>query len=101
HRAALDPLRELYGRVFQHPAAAGQCRGAAAGGGAGPRRRHRKLTAYAPPAQPIEISIRASGALSYIDRDLSSAERPLKDRDELLEVIKSKQAKKPNQPVVI
>ena len=57
--------------------------------------------ASAPPAQPIEISIRASGALSYIDRDLSSAERPLKDRDELLKVIKSKQAKKPDQPVVI
>ena len=57
--------------------------------------------ASAPPAQPIEISIRASGALSYIDRDLSSAERPLKDRDELLQVIKSKQSKKPNQPVVI
>ena len=55
----------------------------------------------APPAQPIEISIRASGALSYIDRDLSNAERPLKDRDELLKVIKSKQAKKPDQPVVI
>ena len=57
--------------------------------------------ASAPPAQPIEISIRASGALSYIDRDLSNAERPLKDRDELLNVIKSKQSKKPNQPVVI
>ncbi len=57
--------------------------------------------ASAPPAQPIEISIRASGALSYIDRDLSSAERPLRDRDELVKVIKSKQAKKPNQPVVI
>jgi biopolymer transport protein TolR len=57
--------------------------------------------ASAPPAQPIEISIRASGALSYIDRDLSSAERPLRDRDELLKVIKGKQAKKPNQPVVI
>jgi len=57
--------------------------------------------ASAPPAQPIEISIRASGALSYIDRDLSTAERPLRDRDELLNVIKSKQAKKPNQPVVI
>jgi biopolymer transport protein TolR len=57
--------------------------------------------ASAPPAQPIEISIRASGALSYVDRDLSSAERPLKDRDELLQVIKSKQSKKPNQPVVI
>ena len=57
--------------------------------------------ASAPPAQPIEISIRASGALSYTDRDLSNAERPLKDRDELLKVIKSKQAKKPDQPVVI
>jgi len=57
--------------------------------------------ASAPPAQPIEISIRVSGALSYIDRDLSNAERPLKDRDELLKVIKSKQAKKPDQPVVI
>ena len=57
--------------------------------------------ASTPPAQPIEISIRASGALSYIDRDLSNAERPLKDRDELLGVIKSKQSKKPNQPVVI
>ena len=57
--------------------------------------------ASAPPAQPIEISIRAGGALSYIDRDLSNAERPLKDRDELLKVIKSKQAKKPDQPVVI
>ena len=57
--------------------------------------------ASAPPAQPIEISIRATGALSYVDRDLSSAERPLKDRDELLQVIKSKQSKKPNQPVVI
>ncbi|HKQ26413.1 MAG TPA: protein TolR [Burkholderiales bacterium] len=57
--------------------------------------------ASAPPAQPIEITIRASGALSYVDRDLSNAERPLKDRDELLDVIKGKQSKKPNQPVVI
>jgi len=57
--------------------------------------------ASAPPVQPIEISIRASGSLSYIDRDLSNAERPLRDRDELLKVIKSKQSKKPSQPVVI
>ena len=57
--------------------------------------------ASTPPAQPIEITIRASGALSYVDRDLSNAERPLKDRDDLLDVIKSKQSKKPNQPVVI
>jgi len=56
--------------------------------------------AQAPPALPIEISIRASGALSLIDRDISGAERPV-SRDELLKLIKSKQAKKPNQPVVI
>jgi len=54
----------------------------------------------APPAMPMEISIRAGGALSLIDRDISNAERPVK-RDELIKIIKSKQAKKPDQPVVI
>jgi len=49
-------------------------------------------------AQPIEISIRASGALSYIDRDLSTP-KGLRDRVTLSELIKSKQSKKPNQPV--
>jgi biopolymer transport protein TolR len=56
--------------------------------------------ASAPPAAPIEISIRASGALSMTDRDISGAERPV-SREELIRAIKSKQAKKPNQPVVI
>ncbi|MFL6581057.1 MAG: protein TolR [Burkholderiales bacterium] len=54
----------------------------------------------APPAMPIEISIRVSGALSLTDRDMGNAERPV-NRDELIRLIKSKQAKKPDQPVVI
>ncbi|HYJ19853.1 MAG TPA: protein TolR [Burkholderiales bacterium] len=54
----------------------------------------------APPAAPIEISISAGGSLSITDRDISSAERPV-SRDELIKMIKAKQAKKPNQPVVI
>ncbi len=53
-----------------------------------------------PPALPMEIWIRASGALSLIDRDISSAERPV-NRDELVRLVRSKQAKKPDQPVVI
>ncbi len=56
--------------------------------------------ASAPPALPIEVSIRANGNLSVIDRDISGAERPV-SRAELVEVIKSKQKRKPNQPVVI
>jgi biopolymer transport protein TolR len=54
----------------------------------------------APPAAPIEIQVRASGALSMVDRDVSGAERPM-SRDELVKVLRQKQAKKPNQPVVI
>ena len=54
----------------------------------------------APPAMPMEISIRVGGALSLTDRDLGNAERPV-NRDELIRLIKSKQAKKPDQPVVI
>ncbi|MEQ1880478.1 MAG: protein TolR [Burkholderiales bacterium] len=54
----------------------------------------------APPAQPIEISIQEGGKLSLIDRDISGAERPV-SRDELIKLIKSKQARKPDQPVVI
>ena len=53
-----------------------------------------------PPELPMEISIRAGGALSLIDRDVSGAERPV-NRDELVKLIRSKQAKKPDQPVVI
>ena len=53
-----------------------------------------------PPALPMEIAIRTGGALSLIDRDISAAERPV-NRDELVRLIRSKQAKKPDQPVVI
>jgi biopolymer transport protein TolR len=54
----------------------------------------------APPAAPMEISIRVGGALSLTDRDISGAERPV-TLEELVRLIKSKQAKKPDQPVVI
>jgi biopolymer transport protein TolR len=53
-----------------------------------------------PPAAPMEISIRAGGALGLTDRDISGAERPV-NRDELIKLIRAKQAKKPDQPVVI
>ena len=46
----------------------------------------------APPAMPMEISIRVGGALSLTDRDLGNAERPV-NREELIRLIKSKQAK--------
>lgn len=54
----------------------------------------------APPAAPIEIQVRASGALAMIDRDISGAERPV-NKDQLVKELRQKQAKKPNQPVVI
>ena len=54
----------------------------------------------APPAAPIEIQVRASGALAMIDRDISGAEKPV-SKEELVKLLKQKQAKKPNQPVVI
>jgi biopolymer transport protein TolR len=53
-----------------------------------------------PPSAPMEITIRAGGALSLTDRDVSGAERPV-NRDELIKLIRAKQAKKPDQPVVI
>ena len=39
-------------------------------------------------------------ARCLIDRDVSAAERPV-NRDELITLIRRKQAKKPDQPVVI
>ena len=45
-------------------------------------------------------AIRVGGALSLTDRDVSGAERPV-NRDELIRLIRSKQSKKPDQPVVI
>ncbi len=52
------------------------------------------------PVQPLEVIVRQNGRLSVVDRELSAAERPV-DRDELLQIIKAKQKKKPDQPVVI
>lgn len=54
----------------------------------------------APPSTPIEISIRASGALSIIDREASAAERPV-SRDNLIKAIKTRQGKNADRPVVI
>jgi len=54
----------------------------------------------APPVQPLEVIVRQNGRLSVVDRELSGAERPV-DRDELLQMIRAKQKKKPDQPVVI
>jgi len=54
----------------------------------------------APPATPIEIQIRASGAFAIVDREVSGAERPV-SRDGLLKAIKERQGKNANRPVVI
>ena len=53
-----------------------------------------------PPVNPLEVTIRANGTLSYIDRDRSRASRAV-SMEELIEVIRSKQEKNPDQPVLI
>ena len=53
-----------------------------------------------PPVRPLEVTIRANGTLSYIDRDLSRASRAI-SREELVDIIQSKQKNKPDQPVLI
>ncbi|MGD2138795.1 MAG: protein TolR [Burkholderiales bacterium] len=53
-----------------------------------------------PPIQPMEVTIRANGTLSYIDRDRSGASRAV-STDELIKVIEAKQKKSPEQPVLI
>jgi len=52
------------------------------------------------PAQPLEVTIRANGDLSYVDRQVSSASRAV-SAQELVEVIQTKQERNPEQPVVI
>ncbi len=52
------------------------------------------------PTQPLEVTIRANGDLSYIDRQVSSASRAV-SAQELVEVIQAKQERSPEQPVVI
>jgi len=53
-----------------------------------------------PPSQPLEVTIRANGTLSYVDYALGGASRPVSE-EELAGVIQSKQKKNPGQPVLI
>lgn len=54
-----------------------------------------------PPVQPMEVSIQKDGALSLRDRaGRSPADRSI-SRDELIREIKAKQARNPDQAVVI
>ena len=54
----------------------------------------------APPAEPMEVSIRADRSLWLRERGRSSPERSV-THTELLKTIKEKQARNPDQPVVI
>ncbi len=53
-----------------------------------------------PPVRPLEVTIRANGTLSYVDRDRSRASRAV-SAQELVDVIQTKQEKNPEQPVLI
>ena len=53
-----------------------------------------------PPIQPVEITIRKNGDFSYVDRNLSEAERRVEKR-ELISLIREKQKNNPSQAVVI
>ena len=53
-----------------------------------------------PPIQPVEITIRKNGDFSYVDRNLSEAERRVEKR-ELILLIREKQKNNPSQAVVI
>jgi len=53
-----------------------------------------------PPVRPLEVTIRANGTLSYVDREQTSALRAV-SRQELVDIIQSKQEKNPDQPVLI
>ena len=53
-----------------------------------------------PPIQPLEVEIRTDRSMWLRDRSRGSAERRV-SRDELLQEIKTKQARNADQPVVI
>ena len=53
-----------------------------------------------PPVRPLEVTIRANGTLSYVDRDRSRASRAV-SAQELVDVIQTKQEDNPEQPVLI
>src|SRR6185503_5005829 len=54
----------------------------------------------APPVEPMEVSIRSDRSLWLRDRGRGSAERAV-NHTELVKIIKEKQARNPDQPVVI
>ncbi len=53
-----------------------------------------------PPVAPLEVIIKADNSLTFRDLALTTTERKV-NRAELIEVIKQKQAKNTDQPVVI
>lgn len=53
-----------------------------------------------PPVAPLEVIIKADNSLAIRDLALTTTERKV-NRDELIDVIKQKQAKNKDQPVVI
>ena len=56
--------------------------------------------ASAPPVEPLEITVKADGAMTMRDRLLGGAEVNV-GRQELAEMLKKLQAKHPDQPVLI
>ena len=54
-----------------------------------------------PPVQPMEVSIRTDGSLSVRDRSARSPTDRTITRNELIREIKAKQARNPDQAVVI
>jgi biopolymer transport protein TolR len=54
----------------------------------------------APPAEPMEVSVRSDRSLWLRERGRGSTERTV-NRTELIKIIKEKQARNPDQPVVI
>ncbi|HQR52709.1 MAG TPA: protein TolR [Burkholderiales bacterium] len=53
-----------------------------------------------PPVSPLEVIVRADKTLMLRDRERSGEERRL-SRDELVRLVRERQAKNPDQPVVI
>jgi biopolymer transport protein TolR len=56
--------------------------------------------ALAPPVAPLEVGIKANKTLLLRDRSTSPSERVV-SQEELIQAIKAKQRKNPDQPVVI
>ncbi len=53
-----------------------------------------------PPAEPLEIIIKADSSLAFRDRALSSTIEPI-EQDQLITLIQQKQAENAEQPVVV